>query len=94
MHALFENVAPHMFRHFIGKFFKNEILNNTEYKISKNKWNEIEKIIEYNKKAMPISFGRPLINIQKYYSSFKAEEWCNWIILYSLPLLQNYLSEK
>ena len=43
---------------------------------------------------MPISFGRPLIDIQKYYSSFKAEEWCNWIILYSLPLLQNYLPEK
>ncbi|CAG8832395.1 6954_t:CDS:2, partial [Gigaspora margarita] len=77
MHALFENIAPHMFRHFIGKFFKNETLNNTEYKILKKNWNKIEKIIEYNKKAMPTDFGRPLINIQKYYLSFKAEEYLN-----------------
>ena len=83
-----------MFHHFIDNFFNNEILNNTEYKISKNKQNEIEKIIKYNKKTMLISFGRPLIDIQKYYLSFKAEEQYNWIILYSLLLLQNHLPEK
>ncbi|CAB5189613.1 unnamed protein product [Rhizophagus irregularis] len=25
---------------------------------------------------------------------FKAEDWTNWVILYSLPLLQNYLPER
>ncbi|CAG8746477.1 5916_t:CDS:2, partial [Cetraspora pellucida] len=43
---------------------------------------------------MPTDFGRPFINIQKYYSSFKAAEWCNWIILYSIPLLHKYPSKK
>ncbi|RIB21016.1 hypothetical protein C2G38_2177732 [Gigaspora rosea] len=31
MHALFENIAPHMFHHFIGKFFKNKNSNNTKF---------------------------------------------------------------
>ena len=91
MHALFENIAPHMFRHFTGKFFNNEILNNTDYKITSENWNEIIKIIEQNRKTMPMEFGRPPINIQKYHSSFKVEDLYNWIVLYSLPLLYNYL---
>ncbi|RIA98244.1 hypothetical protein C1645_731794 [Glomus cerebriforme] len=91
MHALFENIAPHMFRHFNEKFFNNEELNDTNYKISSDSWNEITKIIEQNRKNMPMGFGRPPINILKYHSAFKAEDWYNWIVLYSLPLLHNYL---
>ncbi|CAI2195296.1 14756_t:CDS:2, partial [Funneliformis geosporum] len=79
MHALFENVAPHMFRHFSGKFFNNEMLNNTDYKISFSNWNKITKTIEQNQKMMPKEFGRHPINIQKYHSAFKAEDWYNWI---------------
>ncbi|CAG8850549.1 46217_t:CDS:2 [Gigaspora margarita] len=48
MHSLFENIAQHMFRHFNGKFFSNEKLNNAEYKITINHWNEIKRIVEFN----------------------------------------------
>lgn len=74
MHALFENIAPHMFRHFNGKFFNNEELNDTDYKISSDSWNEITKIIEQNRKNMPMGFERPPINILKHHSAFKAED--------------------
>ncbi|KAF0333003.1 transposase domain-containing protein [Gigaspora margarita] len=38
-----------------------------------------------------IDFGRPPRNIIKHRDGYKAEEWANWITLYSLPLLQNHL---
>ncbi|CAG8850794.1 14828_t:CDS:2, partial [Gigaspora margarita] len=78
MHSLFENTAQHMFRHFNSKFFSNKKLNNAEYKITTNHWNEIGRIVEFNRKMMPSEFGRPPINIQKYYNSLKAEDWYNW----------------
>ena len=94
MHAFFENISPHMYRHFIEKFFNNEILNDTDYKIPSYDWNEITKIIEQNHKTMPMEFGRPPTNIQKHHLGFKAEDWYNWIVLYSLPLLHNYLPAR
>ncbi|RIB24933.1 hypothetical protein C2G38_1957178, partial [Gigaspora rosea] len=94
MHALFENTAQHMFRHFNGKFFNNEKLNNTEYKISADNWNKIGKIMELNRKMMPMEFGRPPTNIQKYCTTLKAEDWYNWTVLYSLPLFQEHLSKR
>ncbi|RIB16452.1 hypothetical protein C2G38_2316543 [Gigaspora rosea] len=94
MHALFENVAQHMLRHFIGKFYNNEKLNDAEYKISTHNWNKIGKIMEDNRKMMPLEFGRPPINIQKYYNSFKAKDWYNWTVLYLLPLFQNHLPTR
>ncbi|CAI2198424.1 10112_t:CDS:2, partial [Funneliformis geosporum] len=50
--------------------------------------------IEQNQKMMPKEFGRHPINIQKYYSAFKAEDWYNWIVLYSISLLYDYLPER
>ncbi|CAG8766930.1 6419_t:CDS:1, partial [Cetraspora pellucida] len=74
MHVLFKNTAQHMFRHFASKFFNNEELNNTDYKVLVDSWNEIGKILELNHKLMPMEFGRPSINIHKYYTAFKAED--------------------
>ncbi|CAG8602618.1 12999_t:CDS:2, partial [Gigaspora rosea] len=84
----------HMLRHFIGKFYNNEKLNDAEYKISTHNWNKIGKIMEDNRKMMPLEFGRPPINIQKYYNSFKAKDWYNWTVLYLLPLFQNHLPTR
>ncbi|CAG8512192.1 17192_t:CDS:2 [Cetraspora pellucida] len=53
-------------------------LNNAEYKITTNHWNEIGKIVELNWKMMSSEFGRPPINIQKYCNSLKTEDWYNW----------------
>jgi len=43
---------------------------------------------------MPIDIGRPPRNIFKYHNGFKAVEWRNWIILFSLPLLKEYLDKR
>jgi hypothetical protein len=50
--------------------------------------------MENNKKNMPLDFGRPPRNIWKNNARFKAEEWANWITLYSVPLLKFKLLEK
>lgn len=94
MHGLFENIAPAMLRHWSGTFFKEDQNSNSDYVLHNKDWIEIGKIMEKNKKNMPLDFGRPPINIQQHSAAFKAEEWLNWIILYSLPLLQGYLPER
>ena len=50
--------------------------------------------MERIKKDMPIDIGRPPRNIFKYHNGFKAVEWRNWIILFSLPLLKEYLDKR
>jgi hypothetical protein len=96
MHLYFENIAPHMFRHWTGKFYpKNDERNsNNEYTISSKEWTEIGEIMEQNKKNMPSDIGRSSRNIIKYSSSFKAVEWGNWIVLFSLPILKGRLSQR
>ena len=50
--------------------------------------------MENNRKNMPLDFGRPPRNIWKNNAGFKAEEWANWITLYSVPLLKSKLPER
>ncbi|GES76294.1 hypothetical protein GLOIN_2v1835774 [Rhizophagus clarus] len=50
--------------------------------------------MEKNKKSMPVDFGQPPRNIVKYHNGFKAEEWANWVVLYSMPLLKEHLPNK
>jgi hypothetical protein len=90
MHCLFENVAPAMFRHWTGTFLKME----DEFNISNNDWKQIATTIEKNRKNMPYEFGRPLIDITRHSGSLKAEEWTNWVILYSIPLLSGNLDKR
>ncbi|CAJ0873262.1 5890_t:CDS:1, partial [Entrophospora sp. SA101] len=42
---------------------------------------------------MPLDFGHPPIDIQRHLAALKAEDWLNWVVLYSLPLLQGHLPE-
>jgi hypothetical protein len=50
--------------------------------------------MQNNKKNMPLEFGRPSRDIFKHHAGYKAEEWANWITLYSVPLLKTYLPDK
>ncbi|PKC52968.1 hypothetical protein RhiirA1_447330, partial [Rhizophagus irregularis] len=43
---------------------------------------------------MPNEIGRPSQDILKYHNGYKAVEWRNWIILFSLPLLRKYLDKR
>jgi hypothetical protein len=91
MHLFFENVAPQMFKLWSSRFFKDDNLNATPFTISKSSWEAIGVQMQNNKKNMPLGFGRPPRNIFKHHAGYKAEEWANWITLYSVPLLKTYL---
>ncbi|GET62406.1 transposase domain-containing protein [Rhizophagus irregularis DAOM 181602=DAOM 197198] len=43
---------------------------------------------------MPSDIGHPPRNIIKHSAGFKAVEWANWIILFSLPLLKGRLPQR
>ena len=94
MHLFFENIAPHMFKLWSARFFKDDILNATPFVISKSSWDTIGTLMQNNKKNMPSEFGRPPRNIFKHNAGYKAEEWANWITLYSIPLIKTHLPDK
>lgn len=93
MHILFENVAPAMHRHWTGTFFKDNCTQD-DYALPPGTWKDIGDIMERNRGDMPTDFGRAPLNIHRHASSFKAEQWLTWIVLYSLPLLHNRLPER
>jgi hypothetical protein len=93
MHLFFENIAPQMFKLWSARFFKDDNLKATSFTVSKSSWEAIGILMQNNKKKMPLAFGRPPRNIFKHNAGYKAEEWANWITLYSVPLIKNYLSE-
>src|SRR6266540_3748862 len=80
----------------IHQFFKEDNLNNLSFSfiLSKSFWKEIGQIMNKNKKSVPLEFGRPPCCIFKHYTGYKAEEWANWITLYSVPLLKYYMQNK
>jgi len=93
MHLFFENISLHMFKHWMGTFFKNSEQNNKPYVINIQNWKEIGNTIKSNRKQIPLEFGRPLRDIHKHFNGFKAKEWSDWISIYSIPLLKNKLSQ-
>jgi hypothetical protein len=95
MHLFFENIAPQMFKLWSSRFFtKDDNLNATPFAISRSSWDTIGVLMQNNKKKMPLAFGRPPRNIFKHNAGYKAEEWANWISLYSVPLIKSYLPDK
>jgi len=69
-------------------------LNILPFILLKSSWEKIGQKMNENKKNIPLEFGRPPRNIFKHHAGYKAEEWANWIILYSVPLLKSYLQDK
>jgi hypothetical protein len=96
MHLLYENIPAYIFKHWYGCFYSNNnpSLNINEYTLQKNVWTTIGQTMEQNRKSIPTSFGRPPRNIVNHHNGFKAEEWANWVVLYSMPLLKEYLPKK
>ncbi|GES90549.1 transposase domain-containing protein [Rhizophagus clarus] len=93
MHLLYENIPSYMFKHWSNSFYNNKSFND-EYILPKNTWTLISKQMEMSKKTMLSNFGRSPRNIAAHHEGFKAEEWANWIVLYSIPLLKNHLSRQ
>jgi hypothetical protein len=94
MHLFFENVAPQMYAYWTGKFFKDNNIPSNDYELSKSQWENIGTQMEKIKKDMPSEIGRPSRNIFKYNNGYKAVEWRNWIILFSLLFLKAHLDKR
>ncbi|GBC22616.2 transposase domain-containing protein [Rhizophagus irregularis DAOM 181602=DAOM 197198] len=74
MHLFFENIAPHMFRHWIGKFYpKNDERNSNNYTISSKTW--IEIAVEWANWI--ILFSLPLLKGRLPQSYFLG--WSNFV---------------
>ena len=93
MHLFFENIAPIMFSLWSNSFFKDEI-EHKPYNLSNNELKEIGEKMASMRKDMPLDIGKPPRDISKHHAGFKAVEWRNWIIHYSIPLLIKYLPER
>src|SRR6266511_1011364 len=95
-HLFFENVALQMFKLWSNQFFKEDNLNNLSFPfiLSKSSWEEIRQIMNKNKKSVLLEFERPPCCIFKHHVEYKAEEWANWITLYSILLLKYYMQNK
>jgi hypothetical protein len=76
------------------KILNKNLLFSNDYELSKSQWESIGVQMEKIKKDMPIKIGRPPRDIFKYHNGYKAVEWRNWIILFSLPLLKVYLDKR
>ena len=88
MHLFFENVAPLMYSHWNNTFFKDcNIID--DFIIEKEKLMEIGEKLKLSGIEMPSSIGRSPRDIYKYNAGFKAVEWRNWIIFFSLLILKD-----
>ena len=93
MHLFFENIGSNMYKLWSNKFYKT---NDAEkaYSIGNQDWKQIGRILEQNKYNIPTSIGRVPRNIYNHSAGYKAEEWSNWIMFFSLPLLKGRIEEK
>ena len=92
MHSLFKNVAPAIFQLWNRIFFKDGRAD--DYVLPVRLWAMIGQLLEKNQVNIPADFRRPSIDIHKYSAGFKAEDWSNWVIFYSLPTLHNHLPPR
>ena len=96
MHLFFEGVTPAMYRHWSGNFFskkQSQLNTNSSYYLKNSIWKAISSELIKNHKKMPGEFGCVPISLH-YHKGYKAEDWMNWTILYSIPLLKDYLPSQ
>ncbi|RIA93937.1 hypothetical protein C1645_735125 [Glomus cerebriforme] len=95
--------SPKNFNSFLYPLVKE--LQELEGKLIEEKTNKNQKdemiretvIISYQNhsgKVLTIEIGHPPHDIFKYHNGYKAVEWKNWMILFSLPLLKAYLDKR
>ena len=89
MHLFFENIGKNMFLHWFDGF--NGSVKDEPYTLPKQIWQQIGQELADLRRSIPTSFGKPPRNIAIYWRQFTAEEWRNWITIFSLPLLYNRL---
>ena len=73
-----------------NKFFDSDS-DDGELVISEAVWKRVGADMDSSRKLIPASYGRAPRNIHKYYGSWKAEEWCSFLLYYSPILLLDAL---
>ena len=93
MHGLFLNVAKLMALFWAGSFFSNEKenLNDDNTSAKKKDWMEVGADMLQATASIPSAFGGTLRSIAINLKSFKAAEMQEWVLMYSMPLLQGRL---
>ena len=81
MHNLFLGTAKRFFVHWV----ENDVLSKADLETIS------QRLQEFN---VPTDIGRLPTNIATNYSSFTADEWKNWVLLYSLYALQGLLPKR
>jgi hypothetical protein len=96
MHTIFINLAKDVFAHWKGtRNFNNDTGSDAnDYIISDVNWREIGKELHDARKTTPALWGRAPRNISESSAHYKAEEWKNWILRWSIPLLHGRLPSK
>ncbi len=82
-----------MFKLWSNQFFKDNS-NIFPFILPKSSQEEISQKMNENKKNILLEFEKPPHNIFKHHTGYKAEEWANWITLYSVLLLKSHLQDK
>ena len=78
MHNLFLGTAKHMLKLWL----KNEL-------ISKNNFDSLQNVVDSI--VVPSEVGRVPYKIKNGFSGFTADQFKNWVTLYSIPALYDYL---
>lgn len=82
MHSILQNFGPLMWNAWCGQ------------KKLHVQWSRLGEAMAERAKLVPPSFGRSPSDILKYSKSWKAEEWKNWILLYSVPMLLEFSADS
>lgn len=98
MHLIILNIFRRMFLLWSGNFFRKSTDENksftAEFELSGADWAKIGEETERNRSSLPLSFGFPCRDINKHWKGYKAEEWQNWMLRLSIPLLTDFLPQK
>jgi hypothetical protein len=94
MHTIFINFARDTYAHWKGTWDFIDHTKPDDYILSDDDWKDIGQELYNARKSTPAHWGRPPRNINDTSSSWKAEEWKNWILRWSIPLLYGRLPDK
>ncbi|KAL1921474.1 uncharacterized protein VTP21DRAFT_11190 [Calcarisporiella thermophila] len=84
-----------MYAHWAGDFPSTWSVDiNTVHVLPTSTWEQIGAATTECQRNIPSDFGRPPRDIYKINNRFKAEEWKNWITLYSLIFLKEHMPPR
>jgi hypothetical protein len=95
MHLYSENIAPLMYLHWSGGFFKNSKYNDNSYNLTKKELEYIGKLMKESQTCIPLEFGRALEIYQNIILVLKLLNGATGLnYLFSVPFLKDIFIDK